>query len=98
MILKPSVLTLTGIESGNWIYDGGQLTLHPVNEPADESNQGAVLEQLRRSSPENLRVKKLHVADDFSSLELSDGPMEMVFYPNPEVTQKLKQSGELNGA
>lgn len=106
MILEPRILMLTGIESGTWTRDGQLLTLQPVNEKAKTPTKGgastdsskdssSVLKTLRQSSPKNLRVKKLNIAADLSSLSLSDGPLDIEFKPNPEVTQKLKQSGEI---
>jgi hypothetical protein len=96
LILEPSVLMLTGMEKGNWTRDGSLLTLSPVNGKSEEKGDGkSVFETLRKSSPENLRVKNLTLADDLSFLNLSDGPMELEFYPNAEATRKLEEAGEV---
>jgi hypothetical protein len=60
----------------------------------DDSNK-SVFSNLRKSSPANLRVKQLTLADDLGSMTLSDGPKELKFTPNSEATRKLEKAGEV---
>lgn len=87
LILEPRILALTGAESGTWSRDGQSLVLQPVNEKAEATETGtSVFGKLRESSPQDLRVKKMSIAGDLGSLTLSDGPMDIVFQPNPAAT------------
>ncbi len=96
LILEPKLLMLAGKEKGKWSREGVLLTLSPVNGKAEEDDaRKSVLETLRESSPENLRVKQLTLADDLSSMNLSDGPMSLEFTPNAEATRKLEEAGEV---
>lgn len=96
LILEPRVLMMAGVEKGDWVREGNRLTLTPVKEKEkeDKSNK-SVFETLRKTSPVELRVKQLTIADDLSALVLSDGPMELEFAPNEEATRKLIESGEV---
>ncbi len=98
LIIKPTVLAMTGMETGSWTLDADQLILQPTAEQADPEadEKGSVLQQIRRASPAKLRIKSLQVTADFSVLELSDGPMQVTFLPNDEVTKKLIESGEVD--
>ena len=96
LILEPRILMMAGVEKGNWSRDGELLTLTPVNEKKEgDDSKKSVLETLRKSSPEKLRVKKLIIADDLSSLTLSDGPLALQFTPNEEATQRLEEAGDV---
>jgi hypothetical protein len=96
LILEPKVLMLAGMEKGKGSREGALLTLSPFNGKAEEDDaRKSVLEMLRKSSPENLRVKQLTLADDLRSMSLSDGPLELELTPNAEATRKLEEAGEV---
>ena len=96
LILEPRVLMLAGMEKGNWNREGELLTLSPAKEKAeDDGAKKSVFETLRKSSPENLREKQLSLADDLSTMSLSDGPMQLEFTPNAEATRKLEEAGDV---
>ena len=100
MILQPRVLALAGAEKGQWTTQGSTLHLKPDEEkPATPNPQTgekpSVMDVLRSSSPRELREKDLSVANDFSSLTLDDGKMQLRFRPNPTATAKLKAAGEI---
>ena len=97
LILEPGIMAMMGLESGKWIREGRSLTLQPKNEKSGGTEKDAsVISKLRQSSPENLRVKKLVIAEGLSSLQLIDGPLNIEFKPNLEARRKLKEAGEIN--
>lgn len=88
LILEPRILALTGAESGTWSRDGQSLLLQPVNEKAEATETGTSASgKLRESSPLDLtESQKISIAGDLGSLNLSDGPMDIVFQTNPAAT------------
>lgn len=94
MILKPSLLALTGAEQGTWAAKAQSLVLTRDLVREEAAASSGVFSQLRKGSGAT-PPKKMTVSTDLLELKFNDGKMDLIFERNSEATEKLRASGEV---